>query len=103
MGGCCRYCSLLGRGLGAECSSTRCVPMRFYMDTHTLVLAHTRTHARALFLQSVPQSVLVPPYDYAPVIAGQGTMALEILDQVGRAAWLLARRGVSAEGWERMR
>ena len=53
------------------------------------MLAHTRTHARALFLQSVPQSVLVPPYDYAPVIAGQGTMALEILDQVGRAAWLL--------------
>lgn len=29
-----------------------------------------------------PNSYLVPPYDHKHIIAGQGTMALELLDQV---------------------
>lgn len=30
-------------------------------------------------------AVMVPPYNYGPVISGQGTIALELLDQVGGA------------------
>ncbi|KXZ52331.1 hypothetical protein GPECTOR_10g963 [Gonium pectorale] len=33
-------------------------------------------------LQSSTGAVLVPPYNYGPVIAGQGTIALEFLEQV---------------------
>eukprot|EP00049_Salpingoeca_infusionum_P016806 m.348929 g.348929 ORF g.348929 m.348929 type:complete len:337 (-) comp16148_c3_seq1:187-1197(-) len=33
-------------------------------------------------LQAVPNSAYIPPYDYADVIAGQGTTGLEILEQV---------------------
>jgi threonine dehydratase len=28
-------------------------------------------------------ATFIPPYDYGPVIAGQGTIALELLQQVG--------------------
>eukprot|EP00730_Choanoeca_flexa_P002855 TRINITY_DN11206_c0_g1_i1.p1 TRINITY_DN11206_c0_g1~~TRINITY_DN11206_c0_g1_i1.p1 ORF type:complete len:351 (+),score=78.44 TRINITY_DN11206_c0_g1_i1:122-1174(+) len=32
--------------------------------------------------QAIPNSVLIPPYDHLDVIAGQGTMGLELLQQV---------------------
>eukprot|EP00730_Choanoeca_flexa_P002856 TRINITY_DN11206_c0_g1_i4.p1 TRINITY_DN11206_c0_g1~~TRINITY_DN11206_c0_g1_i4.p1 ORF type:complete len:330 (+),score=79.81 TRINITY_DN11206_c0_g1_i4:122-1111(+) len=33
-------------------------------------------------LEAIPNSVLIPPYDHLDVIAGQGTMGLELLQQV---------------------
>src|SRR5262249_40574261 len=37
--------------------------------------------------------VIVPPYDHPLIMAGQGTAALELLDEVGALDWLLAPLG----------
>ena len=37
--------------------------------------------------------VLVPPYDHPLIMAGQGTAALELIEEVGRLDWLLAPVG----------
>jgi threo-3-hydroxy-L-aspartate ammonia-lyase len=37
--------------------------------------------------------VLVPPYDHPLIMAGQGTAALELVEEVGRLDWLLAPVG----------
>lgn len=34
-------------------------------------------------IQCQTGAILIPPYNYGPTISGQGTMALEFLEQVG--------------------
>lgn len=41
----------------------------------------TERHARALQLAAERELTVIPPFDHAQIIAGQGTTALEILDQ----------------------
>ncbi len=38
-------------------------------------------------VQAETGAVLIPPYNHADVISGQGTMALELLQQVGAPVW----------------
>lgn len=40
--------------------------------------------AACAVLQAETGATLVPPYNYGPVISGQGTIAVELLKQVGR-------------------
>lgn len=47
----------------------------------------------AAALQAERGSVLIPPYDHPDVIAGQGTAALELLEQAEQLDWLLAPCG----------
>ena len=51
-----------------------------------VVEGHTydEAHETALALAEHDGAVLVPPFDDAGVIAGQGTVALEVVDQLGR-------------------
>jgi threo-3-hydroxy-L-aspartate ammonia-lyase len=43
----------------------------------------------ALRLQDEGNLVLIPPFDHPDVIAGQGTAALELIEDVGEIDWLL--------------
>ena len=51
------------------------------MDGHT----YDEAHEAAVALAQREGSVLVPPFDDPRVIAGQATVALEVVDQLGRA------------------
>jgi len=55
-------------------------------DVTIVVEGHTydEAHQAALALAADSGAVLVPPFDHPAVIAGQGTVALEILEQLGR-------------------
>ena len=44
-------------------------------------------------LQGERGMVLIPPYDHADVIAGQGTAALELIEEVGPLDWLFTPCG----------
>lgn len=44
-------------------------------------------------LQAETGAVIVPPYDHPHVIAGQGTAALELLEEAGSLDWLLVPCG----------
>ncbi|WP_416673333.1 threo-3-hydroxy-L-aspartate ammonia-lyase [Egbenema bharatensis] len=47
---------------------------------------------REVLTQQIAQergAIVVPPYDYPPVIAGQGTAAKELFESVGELDWLL--------------
>jgi threonine dehydratase len=54
-------------------------------DTDVVVEGHTydEAHEAAMELAARDGAILVPPFDDPHVIAGQGTVALEILDQLG--------------------
>lgn len=49
-------------------------------------------------------ATFIPPYDYGPVIAGQGTMGLELLQQVlqrrsiGHVAWAVTLNSIVYRG-----
>jgi threonine dehydratase len=60
-------------------------------QTTIVVEGHTYddAHEAATRLSAQDGAVLVPPFDDPRVIAGQGTVALEILDQLGRPPDLL--------------
>ena len=47
--------------------------------------SYEESHEVALAVATQAGSVLVPPFDHPAVIAGQGTVGIEILDQLGRA------------------
>ncbi len=55
-------------------------------DTTVLVEGHTydEAHDSAVALAVREGAVLVPPFDDPRVIAGQGTVALEVMEQLGR-------------------
>jgi len=55
-------------------------------DTTVLVEGHTydEAHDSAVALAAREGAVLVPPFDDPRVIAGQGTVALEVMEQLGR-------------------
>ncbi len=55
-------------------------------DTTVLVEGHTydEAHDSAVALAAREGAVLVPPFDDPQVIAGQGTVALEVMEQLGR-------------------
>lgn len=61
------------------------------MHATVIVEGHTydEAHEAALALAATEGGVLVPPFDDPAVIAGQGTVALEILDQLGSPPDLL--------------
>ncbi len=55
-------------------------------ETTVLVQGHTydEAHEAAAALANAEGAVLVPPFDDPRVVAGQGTVALEIMEQLGR-------------------
>ncbi len=55
-------------------------------DTTVIVEGHTydEAHDSAVALAAREGAVLVPPFDDPRVIAGQGTVALEVMEQLGR-------------------
>lgn len=53
----------------------------------------TQREAVADQIERQSGSVLIPPFDHPDVIAGQGTVALELHDQVERLDWLLVPCG----------
>lgn len=53
----------------------------------------TRREQVAAELQAESGAVIVPPYDHPHVIAGQGTAALELLEEAGALDWLLVPCG----------
>jgi threonine dehydratase len=80
-------------------------------ESQIVVEGHTydEAHEAATALALRDGAVLVPPFDHPWVIAGQGTVALEIADQLGRApdvlvvpvggGGLLAGTAVAASGF----
>jgi len=60
-------------------------------ETTVIVAGHTydEAHEAALALAGSEGAVLVPPFDDPQVVAGQGTVALEIIEQLGAAPDLL--------------
>ena len=44
---------------------------------------------------------LIPPYDYADVVSGQGTAALELLEDTGPLDALLTPCGVTGDVWRK--
>lgn len=50
-------------------------------------------HARALELVQAEGLTMIPPFDHADVIAGQATIALELLEQLPELAWVAAPVG----------
>jgi threonine dehydratase len=58
----------------------------------TIVLYDRATQKREEVTQAIAQEkgfTLIPPFDYAPVIAGQGTTAKELIEEVGELDVLL--------------
>jgi threonine dehydratase len=49
-------------------------------------------------LQRETGATFIPPYNYGPVISGQGTIALELLQQAGGASRCLRVLPDAAEG-----
>jgi len=60
-------------------------------ETTVIVAGHTydEAHEAALALAGSEGAVLVPPFDDPQVVAGQGTVALEVIEQLGAAPDLL--------------
>ena len=50
-------------------------------------------HTRALELVQAEGLTMIPPFDHADVIAGQATIALELLEQLPELAWVAAPVG----------
>jgi threonine dehydratase len=50
-------------------------------------------HATCAEVQQRTGATFIPPYDYGPVMAGQGTIALEFLQQVGGCVVVFLLRG----------
>eukprot|EP00892_Ulva_mutabilis_P000894 jgi/Ulvmu1/10805/UM069_0041.1 len=59
----------------------------------TLVLCEAtieaRTQAASAHMEAHPRSTLIPPYNHPHIVAGQGTVALELLQQVAHADFTL--------------
>ncbi|MCA1656472.1 MAG: pyridoxal-phosphate dependent enzyme, partial [Actinobacteria bacterium] len=55
-------------------------------ETTVIVAGHTydEAHEAAVELAAAEGAVLVPPFDHPGVVAGQGTVALEVIEQLGR-------------------
>eukprot|EP00048_Salpingoeca_helianthica_P017295 m.236539 g.236539 ORF g.236539 m.236539 type:complete len:325 (+) comp20647_c0_seq1:36-1010(+) len=53
----------------------------------------SREATAAALIETLPNAAMIPPFDYADVMAGQGTVALELLDQVDSLDAIIAPIG----------